>query len=72
MTKMAQRKNNNGVQGEGDYRSAQVYQRDIQNFMNRKSGEISDLAREAEKALEGPESKELKKAEQRGKSKARH
>jgi hypothetical protein len=69
---MAQRKNNNGVQGEGDYRSARVYEQDIKDFMTRKSGEIGDLAREAEKALDGPEGKELKKAEQNGKSKARH
>ena len=66
---MEQRKNNNG---EGDYRSARVYQQDIKDFMTRKSGEISDLAREAEKALDGPEGKELKKAEQKAKSKARH
>jgi len=30
------------------------------------------MAKDAEKALEGPEGKELKKAEQKGKSKARH
>lgn len=69
---MAERKSDSGVQGEGDYRSARVYQRDVKDFMKRKSGEISDLARNAEKALEGPEGKELKKAEQKGKSKARH
>lgn len=69
---MAGRKSDNGVQGEGDYRSARVYQRDLNDFMKRKSGEISDLAKKAEKALDGPEGKALKKAEQKGKSKARH
>jgi len=61
-----------GVQGEGDYRSARNYQRDIQNFMNKKSGQIPEMAKEAEEALKGPEGKELKKAEEKGKSKARH
>jgi hypothetical protein len=70
--KMAERKSDSGVQGEGDYRSARAYQRDIKDFMKSKSGEISHMARDAEKALEGPEGKELKKAEQKGKSKARH
>jgi hypothetical protein len=69
---MAQRKSDSGVQGEGDYRSARAYQRDIKDFMKNKSGEISDKAREAEKALEGPEGKEPKEAEQKGKSRARH
>jgi hypothetical protein len=72
MMNMAERKNDSGVQGEGDYQSARVYQRDIKDFMNRKSGEISDLAKDAEKSLESPEGKELKKAEEKGKSKARH
>jgi hypothetical protein len=72
MTNMAERKNDSGVQGEGDYQSARVYQRDIKDFMNRKSGKISDLAKDAEKALEGSEGEQLKKAEQKGKSKARH
>ena len=69
---MAERKNYSDVQGEGDYRSARIYQRDLKDFMNRKSGEIDDLAKDAEKALDSPEGKELKKAEQKGKSKARH
>jgi len=71
-TKMAERKNDSNVQGEGDYRSARVYQRDIKDFMKKKSGEIDDLAKDAEKALEGPEGKDLQKAEEKGKSKARH
>jgi hypothetical protein len=69
---MAERKSDSGVQGEGDYRSARAYQRDIKDFMKNKSGEISHMAKDAEKALEGPEGKELKKAEQKGKSRARH
>ena len=69
---MPQNKNDSGVQGEGDYRSARVYKKDIENFMNKKGGEISDLAKKAEEALEGPEHDQLEKAEEKGKSKARH
>lgn len=62
----------NGVQGEGDYRSAREYKRDIDRFMREKSGQIHDMAKEAEKAIEGAEGKQLKKAEEKGKSKSRH
>ncbi|HEX5280179.1 MAG TPA: hypothetical protein VFW28_08870 [Micropepsaceae bacterium] len=62
----------NGVQGEGDYRSAREYQKDIGDFMKRKSGKIDELAKEAGDAMKGPEAEELKKAEEKGKSKARH
>jgi hypothetical protein len=61
-----------GVQGEGDYRSARTYKRDIENFVNKKGSEIPEMAKDAEDALEGPEGEELKKAEEKGKSKARH
>ena len=70
---MADRKtHDNGVQGEGDYSSARTYKRDIENFVNKKGSEIPELAKDAEQALEGPEGEELKKAEEKGKSKARH
>lgn len=70
---MADRKNNDrGVQGEGDYQSARVYKRDIDKFMKEKSGQIGDMAHDAEQAVEGPEGKDLEKAEEKGKSKARH
>ncbi len=69
---MPRQKNDNGVQGEGDYRSARVYKKDIDSFMKRKGGEINDLAKQAEDALDGPEHDQLEKAEEKGKSKARH
>ena len=70
---MAERKtDDSGVQGEGDYRSARTYKRDIDNFMTKKGSEIPEMAKDAEAALEGPEGKELKKAEEKGKSKAKH
>ena len=61
-----------GVQGEGDYKSARVYKKDIENFIEKKDSQIPDLAKDAERAVEGPEGPELKKAEEKGKSKARH
>lgn len=60
------------VQGEGDYRSARTYKRDIDNFIQKKDREIPEMAKEAEKAMEGPEKTELEQAEQKGESKARH
>jgi hypothetical protein len=65
-------KRDDSVQGEGDYKSARVYKRDIDSFIQKKDAEIPKLAEDAEKAVEGPEGAELKKAEERGKSKARH
>jgi len=61
-----------GVQGEGDYKSARVYKKDVEGFIEKKDGQIPDLAKDAERAIEGPEGPELKKAEETGKSKARH
>ena len=62
----------NPVQGEGDYKAARDYKRDIDNFMQEKGSEIPDLAKAAEKAVESPEGAELAQAERKGKSKARH
>jgi hypothetical protein len=61
-----------GVQGEGDYKAARAYKRDTENFIAKKGKDIPELAKKAEKAVEGPENAELKKAEDIGKSKARH
>ena len=62
----------NGVQGEGDYKSARVYKKDVEGFIQQKGEDIPNLAKDAERALEGPEGAELEKAEEKGKSKARH
>jgi hypothetical protein len=59
------------VQGEGDYESARVYKKDIDEFVATRKGEIPELAKKAEEALGGPEGAELKEAEEKGKSKAR-
>lgn len=66
------RPSDNAVQGEGDYKAARGYKRDIDNFMQKKGSEIPDLAKAAENAIEGPEGPDLAEAEQKGKSKARH
>jgi len=60
------------VQGEGDYKSARVYKRDVEGFIQKKNAEIPKMAKDAEKAVDGPEGAELKRAEEKGKSKARH
>jgi hypothetical protein len=65
-------KSEDGVQGEGDYKSARVYKRDIAGFIEKKNADIPKMAKDAEKAVDGPEGAELKKAEEIGKSKARH
>jgi hypothetical protein len=65
-------KNEDAVQGEGDYTSARVYKRDVEDFIQKKNADIPKMAKDAEKAVDGPEDAELKKAEEKGKSKARH
>jgi hypothetical protein len=65
-------KSDDGVQGEGDYKSARVYKQDIEGFIQKKDGEIPQMAKDAEKAAEGPEGADLRKAEEKGKSKTRH
>jgi hypothetical protein len=65
-------KTDTGVQGEGDYKSARVYKQDVEGFIQRKDRDIPKMAQDAEKAVEGPEGAELAKAEEKGKSKARH
>ena len=59
------------VQGEGDYESARVYKKDIDEFVAARKGNIPDLAKKAEDALDGPEGAALKEAEEKGKSKAK-
>jgi hypothetical protein len=65
------RARNARVQGEGDYESARAYKRDIDEFIARKEKEIPGMAKDAERALEGPEREKLQRAEEKGSSKAR-
>ena len=67
----ASKSGKSGVQGEGDYESARVYKKDIDSFVAGHKDEIPGMAKAAEDALEGSEGEELKRAEEKGKSKAR-
>jgi hypothetical protein len=53
------------VQGEGDYEAARKYDADQAKF--NASGKIDKAARDAEKAYEGKEGDELRRAEAEGK-----
>ena len=52
--------NPDGVQGEGDYKSARRFDDEERAFV--KSGKVEQKAREAEQALDGPEGAELEAA----------
>jgi len=52
-------------QGEGDYRSARSYDAHVRRTAE--SGQVEKKAREAEKAIEGKEGDELRRAEEMGK-----
>jgi hypothetical protein len=67
-----QSKGSDEVQGEGDYKSARRYKRDIDTFLKEKGDRIADQAKEAERAVDSPEGEDLARAEDKGKSKARH
>jgi hypothetical protein len=55
--------------GEGDYESAERYQKDAADFA--KSGKVDKAANDAKRAREGAERPLLDRAEQVGKSKAK-
>jgi len=52
------------VEGEGSYTATRDYQKGLEKTI--KSGKIEEKAKEAERALEGPEGEELRQAERRG------
>jgi len=58
---MAESRNADGVQGEGDYESARRYQKEQHEFA-KDPGRVQKGAKEAEDALEGPEGEELERA----------
>lgn len=57
-------------QGEGNRNAAAKYNEGATKFAH--SGKVEKAAQDAEKALEGPEQAELKNAEAKGKSHAKH
>ncbi|MEO8797774.1 MAG: hypothetical protein ABI551_07815 [Polyangiaceae bacterium] len=54
-----------GVEGEGSYEGTRRYDSGLQKSVQK--GNSEKLGKEAEKALEGPEGDELRKAEEAGK-----
>jgi hypothetical protein len=63
-TKMAEQKN----EGEGNHTAAREYNKAQQDFA--KSGKVDQAAKDAARAVDGPEAADLKKAEAIGKSHA--
>jgi len=59
------------VHGEGNYAASRDYDKRTEKFISEKKSEIPKMAKDAEKALEGPEGEELRAAEEKGKAKAR-
>ena len=55
--------------GEGDYESAERYQKDAADFA--KSGKVEPAANDAKKAREGAERPELDRAEAAGRARAK-
>jgi hypothetical protein len=68
----APKSGNSKIEGEGNYTATHNYDKKLEKFVRDKKSEIPGMAKDAEKAVEGPEGDELRKAEEIGKSKARH
>ncbi|HTO40680.1 MAG TPA: hypothetical protein VL026_06860 [Rhizomicrobium sp.] len=58
--------------GEGNYKAARDYDERTEKFVAGHKSEIGKMAKDAEKALAGKEGRQLRAAEAKGKSKARH
>ena len=56
-------------EGEGSYTAGRAYNTETEKFA--KSGRVAEKAREAAKALDGPEAAELKRAEKVGKGRSK-
>jgi hypothetical protein len=65
------KKKSTALEGEGSYTASRNYDRGTEKFIAKNKSKITKMARDAEKALEGPEGKSLRKAEKAGKAKAR-
>ena len=57
---------NQANEGEGNRTAARIYNKGVQDFI--KSGQVDQKAREAANAVDGPEGRELRQAEDAGKS----
>jgi hypothetical protein len=61
--KKAAPKKKKQVMGEGDYQASRKFLKDEANFVKRHNGEIPQMGREAEAAMDGPQGAELRAAE---------
>jgi ribosome-interacting GTPase 1 len=69
--KTAKAKKSGKLEGEGSYTASRNYDRGTEKFIARNKGKIAKMAKDAEKALEGPEGKSLRAAEKAGRARAR-
>jgi hypothetical protein len=60
------------MEGEGSYSGTRDYNKATGEFIAKNKSNIPSMAKDAEDALESPEGDELRKAENKGKAKARH
>lgn len=59
------------LQGEGNYEAAKEYREDAEKFVEENRDTIEASAREAARALDGPEGKALREAEAKGREPSR-
>jgi hypothetical protein len=58
------------IHGEGNYTAARRFRESEEQFAARNKQKIPDMAKDAEKAIDGPEGDELRRAEDRARSHA--
>jgi len=63
---MAGKQTKNGIEGEGSYSGTQAYNAGLARFL--KNGKVDKAAKEARRALDSQEGKDLKAAEAKGKA----
>jgi hypothetical protein len=71
MTKLEKDLPKSKVEGEGSYEATRRFDKQEEKFVHDNKSKIPGMAKDAEKALDGPEGDELRKAEEIAKSKAR-
>ncbi|HEY2033978.1 MAG TPA: hypothetical protein VGH02_09865 [Rhizomicrobium sp.] len=59
------------VTGEGNYTASREFRKDEEAFVRANRGRIAEMGKNAERALEGPEGDELRKAEDEARAHAR-
>jgi len=64
-------KDNSKIEGEGSYTASADYQKSVRGFVDKNKSRIKGWAEDAEKALDGSEGEELRRAEETGEHKAK-